>query len=236
MHGRFPWREEKQWGVRGGEVQAVERAVASRLDQALRRLEALSSSAQDPVSVGTTALRAPHLTCQPRPPASPDAIAEAELHLGTALPGDYKRFLHHSDGATLFAAEERDLMSLDLLGTADLVRQAEVVEREYQARCIPELIVFAAVGKEGDRLAFETPRRNPFGGCGVLDARRDYRPDQWWVIARDFTSWLEEVLADTTGAGSFGRLWGWKAPSLQPELPFIDVDATVPDEPRSDRP
>jgi hypothetical protein len=220
MHGRSPWWGEKPWGVRGGEVQAVERAVASRLDQALRRLEALCSPTPDPTSVGTVSLRAPGLSCQPKQPASPDAIAETELRLGTALPGDYKQFLHHWDGATLFAVDESSSTSLELLGTAALVRHAEEVEREYPAWCIPELVIFASVGNDGDRLAFETGRMNPYGGCAVLDARGDYRPDQWWVIARDFTSWLEAVLHDTTGGGSFGRHWGQKSHGLQPELPF----------------
>jgi hypothetical protein len=172
--------------------------------------------------------KASRLRCALNPPASPDAIAEAELRLGTALPADYVQFLLRSDGAALVAnpASGREPgAAAALLGAAALVRHAEEMEYDYRAGCIPELVVFATIEEEGDRLAFETGRMNPFGGCGVLDARHDYRPDQWWVIARDFTSWLEAVLADGGAFSSFGRRWDVAFLATQPELPLNDPDS-----------
>jgi hypothetical protein len=168
------------------------------------------------------------LICLLNPPAAPDAIAEAELRVGTPLPDDYKRFLRRSDGAVLFAETEVEPPDREggaqLLDTTALARQAEELAGEYQPWCTPDVLVFATVGSDGDRLAFETARMNPFGGCAVLDARHGSRPDQWWVIARDFTSWLEGVLRDSGCAGSFGRLWGRRTPGGQLELPLSEGD------------
>jgi hypothetical protein len=213
--------EERVMGVRGGEVGAVERAVNRRLDRALQHLRALPNLHGPSHSVRTDL---GGLECRRNPPAAPEVIAEAELTLGTALPQDYRQFLRCCDGAMLFVEGTGGPTSTILFGTADLVRHAEETERTYQEWCIPELVVFASVGDEGDWLAFETARMNPYGGCGVLDARQDCRPDQWWVIARDFTSWLEEVLADIAGVRSFGRLWSSQPTAWQPELPFHEDD------------
>ena len=216
------------WGWRGGERGAAAPAAASRLERVLRRLEELAGPpVAEAAAAGEAAAHAARIRCALNPPALPDAIAEAELRLGTALPADYVQFLLRCDGATLFAdagsANEPGLAA-ELLGTEALVRHAEEMECLYRAGCIPELVIFAAIGADGGRLAFETGRMNPFGGCGVLDARHDYRPDQWWVISRDFTSWLEELLADRCAFGSFGRRWDRVLPDPQPELPLHDPD------------
>jgi hypothetical protein len=176
-----------------------------------------------------TASEAHRLICVLNPPAASDAIAEAELRVGTPLPDDFKRFLRHANGAVLFAeTNEAELSTGDggarLLDTAALARQAEALAGEYQPWCTPDVLLFATVGSDGDRLAFETARMNPFGGCAVLDARHGSRPDQWWVIARDFTSWLETVLRDSGCASSFGRLWGRRSPDGQLELPLSEGD------------
>ncbi len=214
--------ERHLWGWRGGQSPAAWDAGAGRLDQALRRLEEIAHTpaveTPPPLSPGF-----PGLACVLNPPALPDAVAETELRLGTALPADYVRFLLHCDGARLCAAEAETGVSdaaAELLGTEALVRRAEEMEYGYRAECIPELVIFAAIGTEGNHLAFDTGRRNPSGGCGVLDARRDYRPDQWWVIARDFTSWLDDLLTERGALASFGRCWNSPVPELQPRLPL----------------
>jgi hypothetical protein len=114
---------------------------------------------------------------------------------------------------------------VELLGTEALIRCAEEMEYDYRAWCIPELVIFATLGPDGDHLAFETGRMNPGGGCGVLDARHDYRPDQWWVIAPDFADWLERLLKEIGPPGSFGR--HWQDSELQPSLPFTDTSETT---------
>jgi hypothetical protein len=155
------------------------------------------------------------------PPATHDAIAEAELRLGAALPADYTAFLLHSNGASLVDTRDSGQPSIELLDAAALVRCAEEADWLDPAACVPELLVFARVGVEGDQLAFESRRMNPCQGCAVLDARRDRRPEQWWVIARDFADWLERVLTDPGPPGSFGRHWG--ATIVQPPLPLMDL-------------
>lgn len=204
-----------RWGWRGGEADAIA-GPAFRLDQALRRLQ---QAAADPPSGGDD-LSARGLTGILQPPASSDAIGEAELRLGTALPADYTRLLFHSNGVVLVHSSAPEQCSIELFGTAELVRCAEEMEGDYHGCCIPELLIFAAVGTEGDHLAFQTGRMNPDRGCAVLDARRQYRPDQWWVIAPDFTDWLERVLKERGLPGSFGRQWEPMAP--QPPLPWTN--------------
>lgn len=214
--------DRSRWGWRGGEISASAPAAASRLERALRRLaELASSSAEDPAAVEHAGPVGAVLHCTQNPPAVPDAIAEAELRLGTALPADYVQFLLSSDGALL---REGSGLAAELLGTAALVRHAEEMEYAYRARCIPDLVIFATVGGEGDRLAFETGRMNPCRSCGVLDARRDYRPDQWWVIARDFTAWLDQILYSDASHSSFGRHWDQALSVLQPALPLQDPE------------
>jgi SMI1/KNR4 family protein SUKH-1 len=224
-----PFGEGRQpWGRRGGEYGSAAAGASSLLDWALRRLEMLSGRAAVDASVsGQGVFDAPRLCCALNPPAPPDAIAEAELRLGTALPADYVQFLLHCDGAALVldnGGSSEPSAAADLLGASALVRHAEEMEYDYRSWCIPELVIFATIGSDGDHLAFETGRMNPFGGCGVLDARHDYRPDQWWVIARDFTSWLGAVLADPGAVSDFGRRWDAAFPETQPVLPLQDPD------------
>jgi SMI1/KNR4 family protein SUKH-1 len=223
--------ERQPWGWRGGAIGTAPAGRLSHLDRVVRRLRDLvepfpvaAAGAGDP---GPSALR---LRGALNPPATPDSIAEAELRLGTALPADYVQFLLQYDGATLVADTVGSQLGIaaELLGTRALVRHAEEMECDYLAWCIPELVIFATVGTDGDRLAFETGRMNPFGGCGVLDARHDHRPDQWWVIARDFTSWLEAVLADRGATSSFGRHWDVAFVETQPELPLQPPDSLPP--------
>ena len=228
MDGRSFGGDRPTWGRRGGEFGVVEPGVPSVLDRALRRLEELSGRAvaEAPV-IAHGVPPAPRLRCALNPPAPPDAIAEVELRLGTALPADYVQFLLHCDGAALIVANSSDSeprAAADLLSASALVRQAEEMECDYRSGCIPELVIFATIGSDGDHLAFETGRMNPFGGCGVLDARHDYRPDQWWVIARDFTSWLGAMLDDRGAVSDFGRRWDAAPPETQTELPFQDPD------------
>lgn len=212
------------------EVFAVEQALAGRLRRSLRRLQALADRSPFEVAVNDRGrVKSMRLACRLNPPAATDAIAETELQLGTALPPDYARFLLYANGATLFMPVEPEAVSeiggAELLGTAVLVQQAEAMELDYRAGCIPELVVFALIGADGDRLAFETGRMSPYGGCGVLEARRDHRPDQWWVIARDFTSWLEELLRGAARSRApASRLWGAELAVEQPELPLEDED------------
>jgi hypothetical protein len=224
--------ERPAWGWRGGAVGAAPAGALSRLERVMRRLrDLLERPPVEAASAGDLAPPASHLHGSLNPPAILDAIAEAELRLGTALPADYVQFLLQSDGATLVAgsaaSSECDIAA-ELLGTRALVRHAEEMEYDYRAGCIPELVIFATVGTDGDRLAFETGRINPFGGCGVLDARHDHRPDQWWVIARDFTSWIEAVLADRSACSSFGRQWEVASVETQPELPLPPPDSPPP--------
>jgi SMI1/KNR4 family protein SUKH-1 len=227
--------ERQPWGWRGGATGAAPAGALSRLDRGVRRLRDLvDPSPVEAAGAGEPVPRAVRLRGSLNPPATPDAIAEAELRLGTALPADYSQFLLQCDGATLAAdatVSGEPGIAAELLGTRALVRHAEAMEYDYHAWCIPELVIFATVGTEGDRLAFETGRMNPFGGCGVLDARHDYRPDQWWVIARDFTAWLDAVLKDPRAAGSFGRAWDDTSPAAQPELPFPDSEEPLPPNP-----
>lgn len=203
------------WGWRGGEAAS---GGAQRLERTLRRLEEWAGTPHREEAPGGG------ITGEFSPPARPDAIAEAELRLGTALPADYVAFLLRHDGARFQAAHlapGSSHFSAELLGTEALAQQAEEMEYDYPAWCIPELVIFATVGDDGDRLAFETGRMNPYGGCGVLDARHNFRPDQWWVIARDFTAWLEALLAERGSLESFGR-GDPAALELQPPLPLPD--------------
>jgi hypothetical protein len=206
------------WGWRGGEVDAVER----RLDRALRRLEELVRLSPLEAAV----MEGPRVVvvrrcCALRPPAAPEAISDAELRLGATLPEDYSRFLRRSNGAILFAdagESEGTATGAELYGAEALVRHAEELEAQFPGGPAAEVVVFGAVGLEGDRLAFESMRRDPFGGCAVLNGRRGWQPDRWWVIARDFTSWLEAVLRETAAHRSFGR--NWHEESEQPLLPL----------------
>lgn len=226
MSGSRGWPGARlTWGWRGGESAAPGASAAARLERALRRLEQLDASAGGgPAALEPAGAAGVLRHCVLNPPALPDAIAEAELRVGAALPADYCRFLLFSDGAVL--AEETGLAA-ELLGAQALARHAEELECVYPTGCIPEVVVFATVGVDGDRLAFDTGRMNPVRGCGILDARRDCRPDQWWVIARDFTSWLEEILGCRAPAASFGRRWGDRSGEAQPELPFQNVEAAL---------
>jgi hypothetical protein len=220
MDGVLRWRRDGDWGWRGGAVTATERAVSTRLDRALRRLESLAAASDFRESETDRSLL---LRCELRPSASLDALDEAELQIGAALPADYRRFLLRSDGAVL-TSTETPVESLELLGTGELVRHAEAAAAHYADGCIPETMLFATIGERGDGLAFDLTRLNPYGGCGVLDARCGYRPDQWWTIACDFTSWLHAMLRETGPAGSFGRDWT-QGPEQLP-LPFGDGPAS----------
>ncbi len=197
----------------------------------LRRLQELARRSPFEVAiVRGDRLETVWLTCTLRPPASAEAVAEAELRLGVALPDDYDRFLMISDGATLFAdggAAGRDLGSgAELLGAAALVRQAERTAADLPDCCIPETLVFTTLGGSGDGLAFAVGRVNPHGGCAVLDARASRRPEQWWVISRDFTTWLEGVLRDTIHPRSWGRSWDEEG-GEQPPLPLGRIDLST---------
>jgi hypothetical protein len=224
MDGVLRWRGNGDWGWRGGAVTASERVVSSRLDRALRRLQWLTNTTDDPERSGNTSATA-SLSCVLYPPAAPYAIDEAELRIGAGLPDDYRRFLCRADGAVLTATEDES-ERLELLGTEGLVRHAEAAAGD-SAASIPELIRFATIGERGDGLAFDLTRLNPYGGCGVLDARSGRRPDQWWIIACDFTSWLLAMLHQSCPTGSFGRDWT-RGPEQLP-LPFPDVTASWPD-------
>lgn len=217
MDGVLRWRRDGDWGWRGGAVTATERAVFSRLDRALRRLELLA----DPLRHTDSEVEPPSrwFRCDLRPPASLEALDETELQIGAALPDDYRRFLLRCNGAVL-SSSETQAEALVLLGTSELVQHAEASAARYGDGCIPELVLFATIGERGDGLAFDLTRLNPYGGCGVLDARSGCRPDQWWTIACDFTSWLHAMLRETGPTGSFGRDWP-RGPEQLP-LPFPD--------------
>jgi hypothetical protein len=217
MDGVLRWRQNGDWGWRGGAVTATERSVSVRVDRALRRLEGLVDW---PISQGDRVGPAPTpaLQCELRTPAGADALDEAELSLGAVLPADYRRFLLRTNGALLSSpAPHGDCLCL--LGTHELIRHAETAEVGPPERCSPDLILFATIGDQGDGLAFDLARLNPYGGCPVLDARAGRRNDQWWIIACDFTSWLHAMLRETCPSGSFGR--DWSQPEQLP-LPFDD--------------
>jgi cell wall assembly regulator SMI1 len=201
-------------GWRGGEVPAT---VTSRRDQVLQRLERVAAE-------GPNVPKHPpfhRLSSLLRPPATPDQVMETEHHQGIALPEDYVALLLRSDGASLTDHQEAGSCTIDLLGTAALVRCAEERAWDRTAGALQELVVFATIGSDGDCLAFETGRMNPWRGCAVLDARPAYRSDQWWVICRDFTDWLNRVLTDPGPPGSFGR--HWEPMEVQPVLPIPDL-------------
>jgi len=211
----------QSWGWRGGEVPAE--AVSSRVTQLLRRLAGPAASGT-PETAGAPAGR---LSAVFRPPATHDIVADTELRLAAALPEDYLFFLLRSDGASLFDAGSPGRRSMELFGTSELVRVAEEAAGGRPTSCAPELLVFASIGSDGDRLAFDTGRVNPRRGCAVLDARSGHRPDQWWVINRDFTDWLDRLLTDPGPPGSFGR--HWEPALLQPTLPLLDLPDPSPD-------
>lgn len=220
MHSPMARWSGQSWGWRGGEI--PEEAVSTRVAQLLRRLDRTTQAAA--AGAGPPSSR---LVAEFRTPATPDIVADTELRLGARLPEDYVYFLLHSDGASLFDAGSPSRRSMELFGTAALIRGAEEAAWERPASCAPEQLVFASIGSDGDRLAFETGRVNPRRGCAVLDARSGHRPDQWWVIGRDFIDWLERLLADPGPLGSFGRQW---EPSLlQPTLPLLDLPEPAPD-------
>jgi hypothetical protein len=216
-------REGNAWGWRGGGSASLEGGGA--LERVLRQLGRLAE--RSPFEVALAAgpnLRSVTLCCALQPPAAPEALDEVELRLNMPLPADYRRFLLHSDGAALLAEVGPDGTTdsgAELFGATALLKHAEETACDYRDWCVPELLFFATLGADGDRLAFETGRSNPYGGCAVLDARRDHRPDQWWVIARDFASWLAEVLSDLSHPHSFGRLWDLPG-GAQPALPLTD--------------
>ena len=218
MDGVLRWRRNGDWGWRGGVVTATDRAVEARLDGALRRLERLARQPEGH-EIGSAA--EPALSCALQRPATLEEIAGAELRLGAALPGDYRRFLLRSNGAMLSMLGPDD-SRLVLLGTDGLVAQAEATEGALNLECVTERVLFAAIGNEDDALAFDISRMNPYGGCAVLDARNGFRPDRWWVVACDFTSWLTAVLREMGPSGSFGRSWAIASPQLA--LPHLDDD------------
>jgi hypothetical protein len=203
-----------EWGWRGGEARFPGRALDTRLERAFARISRLTGAPPDPGP------RLGPVMGAAGTPASLDQIAEAELRLGTAIPVDYTRFLLRWNGLTVLVPGgpgRPSPLELRLLGTELLTDGAEQIEARYPVSCIPELLRFAAVGSDGDALAFATGRMNPLGGCAVLDARRSSRPERWWVVARDFTSWLVELLRPGRAAASLGRDW---CEELQLTLPF----------------
>src|SRR5688500_6039523 len=117
MDGVLRWRREGDWGWRGGAVTANERAVSTRLQLARRRLEWLAVEPSPVDSRGDPSLPVP-LRRKLRSPAPPDAIDEAELRLGAALPGDYRRCLLRTDGAMLTSSSAPG-ESLELFGTGE---------------------------------------------------------------------------------------------------------------------
>ena len=218
--------EPRLWGWRGGEA-AAELAAAARVARLVDRLSKTGMASQEgPAGKGYAGPVSGRIASLLQPPASPDALADTELRLGVTLPADYACFLIHADGATLTDTGDPGRRMMELLGTTALVRCAEETERLGRAACGPELLIFAAVGSNGDQLAFETARRNPCGGCAVLDAQPDDQSDRWWVIARDFGEWLERVLTDPGPPGSFGR--HWEPTVIQPSLPLPDLSSGEP--------
>src|SRR5437667_11588819 len=83
--------ERPALGWRGGETAAFV-GPAPRLERALRRLEVIATpSPIDAATDGRVEPAAGRLSCLLSPPAAADAIGEAELRLGAALPPDYRR-------------------------------------------------------------------------------------------------------------------------------------------------
>jgi hypothetical protein len=207
------------WGWRGGEVPAT---ITSRREHVLQRLERISAAGPEEAKS-----RSSHrLSSFLRSPATPDQIIETELLLGVTLPEDYIAFLLHSNGASLIDSQNSGSHTMELLGTAELVRCAEEGAWDQTAGTHQELLVFAAIGSEGDHLVFEAGRMNPWRGCAVLDARPGYRSDQWWVVCRDFIDWLNRVLTDPGPPGSFGR--HGEPTEVQPILPLPGLTAPEP--------
>jgi SMI1/KNR4 family protein SUKH-1 len=210
------------WGRRGAEVAPLEGGV---LERVLRQLKRLAERSPFQVALDDRPNTRPvFLSCALQPPAALEEVDEVELRLNTRLPDDYRRFLLFADGATLLAEVGPDGATdggAELLGAAALLKRAEETACDYHDWGIPDLLTYASLGSDGDSLAFEIGRRNPYGGCAVLDARRNYRPDQWWVIARDFVAWLSLVLDDLSHPRSFGRVWDLPG-GAQPALPLVD--------------
>jgi hypothetical protein len=210
-------RSGAEWAWRGGQSGPSGRTRDIRLDRAFGRISLLNGPTQE---LGP---RLGPLISAAGSPASLDQIAEAELQVGTAIPIDYTRFLLRWNGLSLLVPPGQGRpapIELRLLGTDLLPTAAAELEARSPGCCIPDLVLFAAVG-DGDGLAFAAGRTNPLGGCAVLDARRGCPPERWWVIARDFTSWLVELLRPGRAAASLGRDW---SDELQLALPFDETD------------
>ncbi|HEY8924100.1 MAG TPA: tetratricopeptide repeat protein, partial [Polyangia bacterium] len=118
------------------------------------------------------------------PPASPDALAQAEAALGRALPPTFKSFLQSFDGVDLF----QETVVVAGVGPHAARRLVDLDQALGSGRAGAEF-VFAET-PTGDRFAFR-------GDGAILRLRGSpsTSDEEVWLAGTEYTIWLEAVIA-----------------------------------------
>ena len=120
------------------------------------------------------------------PPASVISVDQAECHLGTALPSDYKYFLTEiSDGGTLFYDKQYGQWGYRLYGASDILKkqllwQKSIPSIEWGSR----FLAFAELYGEASALVFDlTQPSQDLISCAVIETNVFTPVDEWAVVS-----------------------------------------------------
>ena len=107
------------------------------------------------------------------------------------IPDDYIDFLKIFNGWTLF--KHKDLGGFKFLGTNDIVKETENQRETYEEYWDDTITVFCTIICDGDFISF---RNNSDGEYDILDCCHDDKPEDWKIIDRSFSSFLERLIAE----------------------------------------
>lgn len=148
------------------------------------------------------------------PPATDDAIRQAEASLSLTFPPDLRAFLRRWNGVELFRVDLRTANDEVSAGSEILIRSAaEIVGLNQNYRSILDpadaaawdrLIMFADTPIMSANFCALSPIRvTPEGDYAVVDCHEDYGPRCWrrCVIAPSIGPWLHRVFDEATRNG-----------------------------------
>jgi hypothetical protein len=114
-------------------------------------------------------------------PATQPEIEALEVSLGQKLPDEFRSFLLHYDGCTLFKLS--NIAGFKFLSTSEILatqlEQAEIYQEEWPSN----IIVFCELIGEGNYFGF---RLQPGGGYEILDCFHEELPSEWKALDLTF--------------------------------------------------
>jgi len=121
--------------------------------------------------------------------ASDDEIEESNMYFDRRLPNEYKFFLNHYNGGTLFKIE--DFAGFKFLGTNELTRHNEFQRENFGGDWDDRIILFCECIGNAEYLGFKLEE---IGSFQIVYCVLDVLPEEWTIVESSFEIFMNKLI------------------------------------------